>query len=85
MDFDDVASKPATQEFEIPVSREVGEYQLRYDPFRTIYNTNRALQTRQILQCSERNTFYPRRAGSRKCSIVLCRIHGFVPKGELIH
>jgi hypothetical protein len=29
MDFDDVASKPPTQEFEIPVSREVGEYQLR--------------------------------------------------------
>ena len=64
MDFNDVASKAATQEFEIPVSREVGEYQLRYASFRTIYNTNRTLQTRQIFQRSERNTFYPRRAGS---------------------
>jgi hypothetical protein len=30
LDFDDVANKPATQEFEIPINREVGEYQLRY-------------------------------------------------------
>ncbi|KIM30979.1 hypothetical protein M408DRAFT_65529 [Serendipita vermifera MAFF 305830] len=36
LDFDDVANRPASQEFEIPISREVGEYQLRPAKFSNV-------------------------------------------------
>ena len=38
IDFEDIADKAPTQEFDIPQGREVGEYQVRYLPHKAFYS-----------------------------------------------
>lgn len=39
IDFDDIADKTPTQEFNVPQGREIGEYQVRYTPHKPCFLT----------------------------------------------
>lgn len=79
LDFDDVLDKGPTQEFEVAVGREVGEYAVRHvfvlsgrTP-RTRLNT-RHQQGDKIHQCDLRDLIHPVKSRSRVNTRVLYRI-----------